>query len=255
MRQPLAFRPPADRSPALALRLETMALDAQAALAPLALGAFALSLCPFVWLGVRASNAGWMSVGFILCATAWGGVLALAQSRATGPLPLRRRQAGHLTAGLLWAAAIGQMSVFALQAGAYRTPLLAAGVASALICIVFAAVWRPSLLIVGPAAAAGPFAGLVANARTAALAWGALALGAALGLAVERMMRRQILAAVERERQFLELSAQAQAAAAPMRPLAALLASERLSMPSPVVARLIAEAVGAEHAANDRSVA
>ncbi|HQN51801.1 MAG TPA: ATP-binding protein, partial [Phenylobacterium sp.] len=103
---------------------------------------------------------------------------------------------------LLWAVAVAQIAVFADGAGPAREPLLITAVAAAVVIVFFASPWLPSLLIVGPAAAAGPLIALFGHAETqeiGKLSWGAIALAMALALIFNRVLRRQFEMAAERE--------------------------------------------------------
>src|SRR5436190_1195561 len=79
------------------------------------------------------------------------------------------------------------------RAGPAREPLLMTAVAASVVIIFFASPWLPSLLIVGPAAAAGPLLCLMLRPETQELgrvAWGAVALAMALALIFNRVLRR-----------------------------------------------------------------
>lgn len=192
------------------------ALETQAGLLPYALMAFAVSLPIFVWAGGHAPNAAWMSASFVIFAVAWGAFYAVVnwlKEPAAGDL--RRRARVQLMGGLLWAAATAQLAAFADAAGPVRVTLLMLSLAAGVMCIVFTAPWLPALLVVGPAAVAGPLAFLTLrqqdpDARN--LAWGGAALALALGLLVNRMLRRQFALAAEREALMAERAEQAEAA-------------------------------------------
>ena len=179
------------------------ALDAQAALLPYALAAFGVSLPIYVWVGSHAPNVLAMAGSFAIFATAWAVFYAVVnwlRTPAAEDLTLRGRV--QILGGLTWGVATAQIALFADQAGPAREPMLLISLAAAAICIFFTAPWLPSLLIVGPAAAAGPLLVLFARPETHALAtqgWGAIALSLALALILNRILRRQFAMAAERE--------------------------------------------------------
>lgn len=211
MRQPSAIEPPRG-----GLSVGEQALQAQTALLPYALAAFGICLPAYVWAGSHAPNAAWMSVSFVIFAIGWGAFYAvvnwLKQPQAADP---RRRARVQLMGGLIWAAAIAQIAAFAQGAGPFRETLLLAALGAAVVCVVFTAPWLPSLLIVAPAALAGPLVGLFSRTESRELAqisWGAVALALALGLVVNRILRRQFALAAEREVLMAERAEQAEAA-------------------------------------------
>jgi signal transduction histidine kinase/CheY-like chemotaxis protein len=196
--------------------LGQQALDAQAALLPYALIAFAVSLPIYVWVGGHAPNAAWMSVSFVIFAIAWGVFYAVVNwLKEPAAQDLRRRARVQLLAGLLWAGATAQLAAFADAAGPLRELLLMISLAAGVMCVVFTAPWLPSLLIVGPAAVAGPLFAFTSRPETAEathLAWGGTAMAFALGLLVNRILRKQFALAAERETLMAERSEQADAA-------------------------------------------
>ncbi|WP_334164463.1 ATP-binding protein [Phenylobacterium sp.] len=211
MRQPSAIEPPRG-----GLSVGEQALQAQTALLPYALAAFGICLPAYVWAGSHAPNAAWMSVSFVIFAIGWGAFYAvvnwLKQPQAADP---RRRARVQLMGGLIWAAAIAQIAAFAEGAGPFREPLLLAALGAAVVCVVFTAPWLPSLLIVAPAALAGPLVGLFSRSESrevAQISWGAVALALALGLVVNRILRRQFALAAEREVLMADRAEQAEAA-------------------------------------------
>lgn len=211
MRQPSAIEPPRG-----GLSVGEQALQAQTALLPYALAAFGVCLPAYVWAGSHAPNAAWMSVSFVIFAIGWGAFYAvvnwLKQPQAADP---RRRARVQLMGGLIWAAAIAQIAAFAEGAGPFRETLLLAALGAAVVCVVFTAPWLPSLLIVAPAALAGPLVGLFSRTESrevAQVSWGAVALALALGLVVNRILRRQFALAAEREVLMAERAEQAEAA-------------------------------------------
>ena len=195
---------------------DAQALDAQTALLPYALGCFAATLPFYVWAGSHAANAPWMAGSFVIFAIAWGafyGIVNWLKQPAAEDLKSRGRV--QILGGLLWAGAIAQSAAFADGAGPARETLLLASLAAAAVCVVFTAPWLPSLLIVAPAAVAGPLIGLFARPESqnvAKLGWGAMALSLALALLVNRILRMQFALAAERELLIVERAEQAEAA-------------------------------------------
>lgn len=181
-------------------RAQALALDAQAALLPYALALFGVALPIYVWVGSFAPNASLMAASFAIFAInigAFYGILNWLKTPAA--LDVGRRGRVHILGGLLWAAAVAQIAVFANGAGPAREVLLFLAGGGAAICMVFAAPTLGGLLIIGPAAAAGPLIALFASAETrqvAIAAWGAFALTMALSLILNRLLRRQFALAV-----------------------------------------------------------
>ncbi|MDB5453656.1 MAG: hybrid sensor histidine kinase/receiver protein [Caulobacteraceae bacterium] len=177
--------------------IQALSLEAQAALLPYALGFFAIGLPIFVWVATYASNAPWALTTLAAFAINWGAFYALVSAvRRDEALAedVARRTRMTIMAGLLWSATIAQISVFALSAGPAREPLLMLATGLAVVCMVFTAPCLPVLLVVGSTAAAAPLAALLIFADTreaGGLAWGAIALAAALALVLNRMMVRQ----------------------------------------------------------------
>ncbi|MDB5425081.1 MAG: sensor histidine kinase/response regulator, partial [Phenylobacterium sp.] len=169
------------------------ALDAQTALLPYALGCFGATLPAYVWAGSHAANAAWMAGSFVIFAIAWGafyGIVNWLKQPAAEDLASRARV--QVLGGLLWAGAIAQSAAFADGAGPAREPLLLASLSAAAVCMVFTAPWLPSLLIVAPAAFAGPLIALFSRPESRSLAqlsWGGVALALALALLVNRILR------------------------------------------------------------------
>jgi signal transduction histidine kinase/ActR/RegA family two-component response regulator len=186
-------------------------LDAQRRLLPYALGCFAVSLPIFVWAGSFAINAFWMAASFAIFALNWGLYYGIVNwMRANPDAATTRRLRVHILGGLLWAGAVAQVAAFAHHAGPAREGLLLMAVAGAVVCFFFSAPLLPALLIVGPAAAAGPLIALFASpdSRPEALgAWGAVALAMALCLVLNQMMRGQFALAAERETLLAEREA------------------------------------------------
>ncbi|MDP1598957.1 hybrid sensor histidine kinase/response regulator [Phenylobacterium sp.] len=186
------------------LSANQQALDTQAALLPYALAVFTITLPAYVWAGSHAPNAAWMTATFAIFAVAWGYFYATVSwlKRPEIRANETRRGQAHMVGGLIWASAVAQIAAFAEGAGPTREPLMMIAVGGAVLIIFFASPWLPSLLLVGGAAAAGPLFFLFRrpeSASTANLAWGAIALALALGLIVNRILRRQFTLAAERE--------------------------------------------------------
>jgi signal transduction histidine kinase/CheY-like chemotaxis protein len=178
-------------------------LEAQRRLLPYALAFFAVSLPVFVWAGSFAQNSVWMAASFAIFALNWGLFYVLVnwlrQNRGASEA---RRLRVHVLGGLLWAGAVAQVAALADGAGPAREPLLLMAAAGAVICFFFTAPLLPALLIVGPAAAAGPLIALFSRPESrdqGLTVWGAMALSLALCLILNRMMRGQFALAAERE--------------------------------------------------------
>ncbi|HEY3695260.1 hybrid sensor histidine kinase/response regulator [Phenylobacterium sp.] len=185
------------------LSVTQQALEAQTALLPYALGTFGVSLPIYVWVGAHATDVLPMTGSLAIFASAWAVFYAVVNwLKQPAAQNLARRGRVHILAGLFWAVAIAQLALFADQSGPAREPLLLISLAAAAICIFFTAPWLPSLLIVGPAVAAGPLIVLFVRPETQELAnqgWGAIALALALALILNRILRRQFAMAAERE--------------------------------------------------------
>ena len=192
------------------------ALDAQTALLPYALGCFAVTLPIYVWAGSHAGNPLRMTGSFFTFALAWGAFYAIVRwLKTAAAADLKTRGRVQILGGLLWAGAIAQCAIFADGAGQARETLLFASLGAAAICTVFTAPWLPSLLIVAPAAFAGPLIALFTGPNgqdLARIAWGGVALTLALALLVNRILRMQFSLAAEREALIAECAEQAAAA-------------------------------------------
>ena len=201
---------------ALAASVGEQGMKAQAALLPFALLAFGVSLPVFVWVAGHAANAQWMSAGFAAFAVGWGAFYGVVNwLKTSAAADLRRRARVQVMAGLVWALAIAGLAAFAHFAGPVRETLLLLILGAAMVCVVFTATWLPSLLIVAPVALAGPLVVFFlepADQAMARIALGAAALGLALALAVNRILRRQYALAFEREALLAERAEQAEAA-------------------------------------------
>src|SRR5271170_1888565 len=142
-------------------------LAAQAALLPQALGVFAVCLPIYVWAGSFARDAAWMSASFAIFAINWGAFyFAVQQLQRPQMQDVGRRARIHVLCGLLWSASVWQMAAFADHAGPARETLLLLTVGAAVICLFFTTPSLPSLLIVGPAAMAGPLIALWSRPQT-----------------------------------------------------------------------------------------
>ncbi|MBU4435715.1 MAG: response regulator [Alphaproteobacteria bacterium] len=172
-----------------------MALDAQTALLPYALGVFAISLPIFIWIGSFADDALWIVASLVIFAINWGAFYAIVSwLRGDASQDLERRARIQILGGLLWAVTVVQLSVFANAAGPVRETLLLLTTAAGVMCIFFSATSLPALLFTAPVAATGPLIALFSRAETrhvGVMAWGAIALALALALVLNRMIRRQ----------------------------------------------------------------
>jgi signal transduction histidine kinase/CheY-like chemotaxis protein len=181
-----------------------MALDAQTALLPYALGFFGISLPIFVWVGSFAADAFWMVASLVVFAINWGAFYAaVSWLRGEASQDLKRRARVQLLSGVLWAVSVCQLAAFANGAGAIRETLLLLTTAAAVVCVFFSATWLPALLITAPIAAAGPLLALFSRPESrnaGVMAWGAIALSLALALVLNRMIRRQHALAEAHER-------------------------------------------------------
>lgn len=186
-------------------------LEAQRGLLPYALALFGVSLPIYVWAGSFAPNSVWMAASFAVFAVNWGVFYAVVNwLRTDESHDVARRARVHILGGLLWSGACAQIAAFAEGAGPAREALLMVSVAGAVACFFFTAPSLASLLIIGPAAAAGPLIGLFRNPDSQAegvLAWGALALTMALCLILNRLLRGQFAMAAEREALITERAA------------------------------------------------
>jgi signal transduction histidine kinase/ActR/RegA family two-component response regulator len=181
---------------------EEQALAAQAALLPQALAVFAVCLPIYVWAGSFARDAVWMSATFAVFALNWGVFYFALQWLRGGTRTTMQKIRVHVLSGLLWSGAVWQMAAFANHAGPARDTLLLMSVGAAVICLFFTTPSLPSLLIVGPAAMAGPLAALLSRPESSGLAqiaWGAFALASMLSLILNRNLRAQFALAAERE--------------------------------------------------------
>ena len=187
-----------------------MGLDAQVQLLPYALGFFGICLPIFVTAAGYAPNAVWLVASMGLYAFNWAVFYAIIDWRKTHQpslTNLRLHTAVHITAGLLWALALLQTSFFAQAAGPLAEILLVLCVGGAVGIIFFSSPSLPSLLLVGPAAAAGPIIALRFNPETATTGLYALcgtALAMALALILNKHLREHFAMALEREGLIIE---------------------------------------------------
>ena len=181
-----------------------MALDAQTALLPYALGVFAISLPIFTWVGSFADDSFWMLASFAVFAINWGAFYAASSwLRGEASQDLKRRARVQFLGGLLWAVTVVQLSAFANAAGPVRETLLLLATAAAVMCIFFSSTSLPALLMTAPVAAAGPLVALFSRPESrhaGVMAWGAIALALALALVLNQMIRRQHALAEAHER-------------------------------------------------------
>jgi len=246
------FDPPLDPTVA------DQGMRAQTALLPYALLAFSICLPIFVWVGGHAANAAWMSLNLASFAIGWAAFYsAVNWLKTPAAADLRRRARVHVLVGLVWALTIAGLAAFAHFSGPVREALLLLSLAGALVCAVFTVTWLPSLLIVAPAALAGPLVALFLHPEDqnlARLALGAAALGLALALLVNRILRTQFALAAERELLIAERAEQAEAARRLARSKSDLVStlSDEIRHGLTGVAHVLASAVGRGRAAPSR---
>lgn len=182
-----------------------LSLDAQIQLLPYALGFFGICLPIFVAVAGFAPNAVWLSVCLGIYGFNWAVFYAVFDWRRKNQPAIEsvRFHTGiHIACGLLWAMAILQTAQFAAGAGPLAEILLVLTAGAAVGVIFFASPNLPSLLIVGPVAAAGPILHLRADPATANLGLlilSASALAMALALILNRHLRGHFALALERE--------------------------------------------------------
>lgn len=185
------------------LSVTHQSLEAQRALLPYALAAFAISLPIYVWAASLAPNAVWMAGAFLIFAIAWWCFYAVVSwLKEPAALDIARRARVQMMSGVLWSGAVAQIALFADAAGPVREPLLMMSVGAAVVCIFFTAPWLPSLAVVGVTAAAGPLIVIALRPEgrdLAGFAAGAITLAFALALILNRTLRRQFALAAERE--------------------------------------------------------
>jgi signal transduction histidine kinase/ActR/RegA family two-component response regulator len=210
------------------ISLTEQSLAAQAALLPQALGVFAVCLPIYVWAGSFAHDAAWMSASFAVFAINWGAFYFAMQHLRRPEMDSRRRARIHVACGLLWSVAVWQMAAFADHAGPARETLLLLTVGAAVICLFFTTPYLPCLMLVGPAAMAGPLIALLARPESTGLAqtaWAAFALASMLSLILNQNLRRQFALAAEREQLARERAASLEEAERLARSKSALIAT------------------------------
>ena len=181
-------------------------LEAQAALLPYALAAFAVGLPIFAWVCSFAADRLWMTATLVIFAINWAAFYALVDWMKRNPdsradTVLRTRL--HVFGGLLWAGAVFQIAILGLGAGPAREPVLVLAAGAAAVCVFFSAPCLPTLLIVAPAASAAPILALYAHGDTrpvGPVALAAIALVMALSLILNRLLRGLFILADDRER-------------------------------------------------------
>jgi signal transduction histidine kinase/ActR/RegA family two-component response regulator len=180
-----------------------LSLEAQSSLLRYALALFAVCLPVFVWAASFAQNAAWMAATFAIFAINWAAFYAAVNwVKADADQRIGRRTWIHVLGGLLWACAVAQVAAFGDFAGPARELLLMMAAAGAVACIFFSAPLLPALLVVGPAAAAGPLMALFSRPESrdeGVIAAGGMAFALALGLILNRSLRSQFALAAERE--------------------------------------------------------
>jgi signal transduction histidine kinase/ActR/RegA family two-component response regulator len=204
-------------------------LAAQAALLPQALGVFAVCLPIYVWAGSFARDSAWMSASFAIFAINWGAFyFAVQQLQRPEMQGVGRRARIHVLCGLLWSVAVWQMAAFADHAGPARETLLVLSVGAAVICLFFTTPYLPCLMLVGPAAIAGPLIAMLARPQSSSLAqmaWAAFALASMLSLILNQNLRRQYALAADREQLTRERTASLEEAERLARSKSALIAT------------------------------
>jgi signal transduction histidine kinase len=182
-------------------RIARESLQTQAALAPYALASFVVGLLLLVAPTLRATQP--LAVlqplaGFAAAAVVFLVAIRWTERRANASVAARARV--HVLAGLVWAAALLPLTAFAESAGPARDTLLLLTFGAAVLIVFFTAPHLPSLLLVGPAAAAGPLWALrSADGTMLQGAMGAVALALTLALILNRSHRRQFALTLERE--------------------------------------------------------
>jgi signal transduction histidine kinase/ActR/RegA family two-component response regulator len=198
------------------LSVNAQGLRTQAGLIHYAVGAFGATLPIFVWAGSHALTSAWMAASFGLFAVAWGAFYFIYRWLKTPAAQnLRLRGTVHVLGGLLWAVAVAQIAAMADGAGPARETLLLLALGAGMICVMFTAPWLPSLLIVGPAAIAGPLAAFFVRPTDPMLtqvAVASTAMGFAVALLVNRILRNQYALLSEREDLIADRALQADAA-------------------------------------------
>jgi signal transduction histidine kinase/ActR/RegA family two-component response regulator len=180
-------------------------LDAQSSILRYALVLFGVGLGVLAWAASFAPDGLWVLASFTIFALNWAAfyaVLDWARRRPDEHAQLGLRTRVHILGGLLWAGAVAQMTALGMAAGPVSQPMLLLALGAAATCVFFSAPSLPNLLIVGPAACAAPVAALFMNSDErplARIALAATALGFALSLIFNRLLRRLFALAEERE--------------------------------------------------------
>jgi signal transduction histidine kinase/CheY-like chemotaxis protein len=183
-------------------------LEAQAALLPYALAAFAVGLPIFGWVCSFATDRYWIAASLVVFAINWAAFYASVDWMKRNPearADTHRRTRIHVLGGLLWALAVAQMTLLALGAGPARGPMLMLCAGAAILCVFFSAPSLPTLLIVAPAASVAPLVAMSvipSSEPIGALTLAATALAMALSLILNRLLRGLFLLADDRERQI-----------------------------------------------------
>jgi signal transduction histidine kinase/ActR/RegA family two-component response regulator len=184
----------------------SQSLEAQAAMLPYALIAFAFGLPIFAWACSFAADRLLMIASLVIFAVNWAAFYAVVdwtKRYPTSAADCAVRTRVHVLSGLLWAGAVVQISILGLGAGSAREPVLLLAAGAAAICVFFSAPCLPTLLIVAPAACAAPILALYADAATrpvGRLTLVAIALLMALSLILNRLLRGLFTLAEDRER-------------------------------------------------------
>jgi signal transduction histidine kinase len=180
-------------------------LDAQSSTLRYALVFFGVGLPILAWAASFAPDGLWVLASLVIFAVNWAAFYAVvdwAKRKPAEHAQLGVRTRVHVLGGLLWAAAVAQITALAAGAGPVSQPMLLLAMGAAATCVFFAAPSLPNLLIVGPAAVATPLAALFMHPEQrplARIALAATALGFALSLIVNRLLRRLFALAEERE--------------------------------------------------------
>ena len=191
-----ASPPPSARNDSAPRKTALQSLDAQAALLPYVLVFFGVALPIFTWACSFAADRVWMTASFVIFAINWAVFYAVIDWLKRHPddaANVEKRTRIHILGGLLWAAALAQITGIALGAGPARESLLLLAAGGAAACIFFSAPNMAVLLIVTPAAAAAPLLALQSDPATQTsgrLALGGIALVMALSLILNRLLRR-----------------------------------------------------------------
>jgi signal transduction histidine kinase/ActR/RegA family two-component response regulator len=233
--------------------LHLQALDAQVRLLPYALAFFALCLPVFLAVAAFAANRAWLGLSMGLYALNWTLFYAASDWRRRTPeaaVDPALRSRIQMTAGALWAIAIAQTAWFSLGAGPVSEILLILCAGAAAGVIFFTSPCLEALLVVGPAAAAGPVAALLSRPdthHTGLIALSGEALALAFALILNRHLREHFALALEREALMAERGAALDRASALARSKSDLIAtlSHEIRNGLTGVTHVLAGAVGA----------